>query len=303
MSIELSMCLCVWNTSHLLKRSVQTYLQQDIDPSRWEIIVIDDNSMDDVQDAIKPLMGKVNLRYERLNHSYGMRGNTVSFNTAFGLARGHVLAETTPESLLPRDAIRQLLEPHVYGSRKFVALKTYNMTKAMQVAIDTVDWKDDLLNLSKLPEWTNPWCQHNVPITHFGTHMICSIRKDVFYDITAGRGFPLFCGYGEEDPFYAGLRKEKGVEDVTLPNTCMGIHQWHAPFQYWMAKGHGPNLNKHAHTMSNYMGDTSGHVPNGGTCMIWDNGSHEGLSEADKAQWATLDVDVLATGVAESLIR
>jgi hypothetical protein len=55
--------------------------------------------------------------------------------------------------------------------------------------------------------------------------------------------------------------------------------------------------------MSNYMGDTSGHVPNGGTCMIWDNGSHEGMSEADKAQWATLDVDVLATGVAESLIR
>ena len=27
--IKVSMVICVWNTSHLLKRSVETYLQQD----------------------------------------------------------------------------------------------------------------------------------------------------------------------------------------------------------------------------------------------------------------------------------
>jgi hypothetical protein len=297
MSIEISLCLAVWNTSHLLRRSVQIYLYQDIDPERWEIIVIDDNSQDNVQEAIKPLMGKVNLRYERLEHSYGMRGNTVSFNTAFRMARGHILAETTPESMLPRDGIRNLLDAHTGNPRCFVALKTYNMTKEMQRIIDTVDWKSDLINISKLPGWDSPWCQHNVPIKHFGTHMICSIRKNVFFEITDGRGFPLFGGYGEEDPWYAGTRQQKGVQDITLPNTCMGIHQWHVSFQYWMAKGRAPHLNRFAHTMSNYLNDTSGHVPQGGTCMIWDGGSHEQMSDAEKAQWATLDADALATGV------
>ena len=303
MAIELSLCVCVWNTSHLLKRSVQTYLQQDIDPSRWELIVMDDNSQDDVQAAIAPLKGKINIRYERLNHSYGMRGCTVSFNTAFGMARGHILCETTPESMLPKDAIRQLLTPHATNPKCFVALKTFNLCREQQRLIDTVDWQSDILNISKLPGWDSPWCQHNAPITHFGTHMICSIRKEVFFGITKGRGFPLFGGYGEEDPWYAGTRQQNGVQDITLPNTCMGIHQWHAPFQYWMAKGRGPMMNKHAHTMTNYLGDTSGHVPAGGTCMIWDNGSHEQLSEEDKIKWKTLDEDVIASGVPESIVR
>ena len=33
--IKVSMVICVWNTSHLLKRSVETYLQQDF-PYRSE---------------------------------------------------------------------------------------------------------------------------------------------------------------------------------------------------------------------------------------------------------------------------
>lgn len=123
MSVELSLCLAVWNTSHLLRRSVQTYLRQDIDSSRWELIVIDDNSLDDVQEAIAPLQGRLNVRYVRLNHSYGMRGNTVSFNTAFGMAHGHIIAETTPECMLPCDAVRQLLEPHRMHPQCFVALR------------------------------------------------------------------------------------------------------------------------------------------------------------------------------------
>ena len=560
MAIELSLCVCVWNTSHLLKRSVQTYLKQDIDPSRWELIVIDDNSQDDVEDAIAPLKGKINLRYERLDHSYGMRGCTVAFNTAFKMARGSILAETTAESMLPKDAIRQLLTPHLSNPKCFVALKTYNLTREQQKMIDMADWQSDIMNISKLPGWDSKWCQNNVATTHFGTHMICSIRKEVFFGITKGRGFPLFGGYGClsgetrvltadlkwvrndslkvgdmlvgvtehqtrlakrklelsrvnsiqdvhrnsfrvvtedgrdiiaseehlwlmadisvdgkrkqsywkrtdelvvgdeirkllnvgeerdsfesgwmagfldgegstesgsglrirasqnpgsvldyamsllekwkidfharqkydtkasgwskrkghcwdlktrntaaalellisaparrfqqrwvgiglptkhgcvssrvvriepvgmktligmktstktfiaeglvshncEDPWYAGTRQQNGVQDITLPNTCMGIHQWHAPFQYWMAKGRGPMMNKHAHTMSNYMGDTSGYVPAGGTCMIWDGGSHEQLSDADKAQWATLDADVLATGVPAFIVR
>ena len=302
MAIELSLCVCVWNTSHLLKRSVQTYLQQDISKDKWELIVIDDNSQDDVQAAIASLQGKMNVRYLRLNHSEGMRGNTVAFNTAFGMAQGHILAETTAECLLPKDGVRRMLEPHHTNPRCFVALKTYNLTPSIQKIIDTVDWQKDILEISRLPGWNDPWVQNNVSNTHFGTHQICSIRKDVFYSITKGKGFPLYCDYGSEDPMYCGTRAKTKVQDITLPNQCMAVHQWHAPFQYWMAKGRGPRMNKFAHTMSNYMGDTSGEVPAGGTCMIWDKGSHEQLSPEEIEQWKALDADVLATGVSQSIL-
>jgi hypothetical protein len=303
MSVELSLCVCVWNTSHLLRRSVYSYLQQDIAPERWELIVIDDNSQDDVKAALAPLEGKINFTYTRLEHKDGMRGNTVSFNTAFGMAKGHILAETTAECMLPSDGLRQMLEPHSTNKRCFVALKTYNLTRPVQFAIDTVNWRENILAISTLPGWDDPWIQGNVSNLHFGTHQVCSIRKDVWFEITKGRGFPLFGDYGSDDPWFCGLREKTNVLDITLPKECMAIHQWHAPFQYWQSKGRGPRLNKWAHSMENYLRDTSGHVPDGGTCMIWDKGSHEMLSDAEKAQWATLDADVLATGVLEQIVH
>ncbi len=93
------------------------------------------------------------------------------------------------------------------------------------------------------------------------------------------------------------------VTDITLPKECMAIHQWHAPFQYWMSKGRGPRLNKWAHSMENYLHDTSGHVPEGGTCTIWDRGSHEGLTDSEKDQWKAMDGDVIRSGVPEAIVR
>ena len=297
MSIEISMCLAVWNTSHLLKRSVQTYLRQDIDPARWELIVIDDNSMDDVQEAIVPLQGKLNVSYMRLNHSYGMRGNTVSFNTAFSMSHGHILAETTPECMLPKDALRQLLEPHHINPRCFVALKTYNLTKDLQLQIDTVDWQDNIMAIAALPGWNDKWVQNNVNTTHFGTHQVCSIKKDVFYEMTKGLGFPLFGDYGSDDPWYCGTREKYRVKDITLPNSCMAVHQWHAPFSFWMARGHAPHLNRFSHSMSNYLADRSGHVPIGGTCEIWDKGNRNKMSAEEISGAKKQEADVLATGI------
>jgi glycosyltransferase involved in cell wall biosynthesis len=300
--IELSLCICVWNTSHLLKRSIHSYVNQDLDPARWELIVIDDNSHDDVGAAIEFAQGRINVRKVRLEHSYGMRGNTVAFNKAFDMAHGHILAETTPETMLPRNLLTRLLEPHDTNSRCFVAMKTYNLTREDQALIDTVDWKSDPMAVRDLPGFMSDWTQNNVKTVHFGTHQTCSIRKSVFMEITNGRGFPLYCGYGDEDPFYAGRRESRKVQDITLPNDCMGVHQWHAPFQYWMAKGHGPMLNKFAHSMSNYMNDQSGEVPKGGGSQIWDGCSKEKLSPAEIEEWGRLDEAVLATGVDPNLL-
>jgi len=159
------------------------------------------------------------------------------------------------------------------------------------------------MNISKLPGWDDPWVQHILPIVHYGTHQTCSIRKEVWYEITDGRGFPLFGDYGSDDPWYANRRQTHDVTDITLPNEHMGIHQWHPPWQYWAAKGRAPNTNKWGHSTSNYMGDTSDHVPDGGSRWIWDGGSDEQLSESEKEYWYTLDEKMRRVGVPEHVIQ
>jgi hypothetical protein len=62
-------------------------------------------------------------------------------------------------------------------------------------------------------------------------------------------------------------------------------------------------MNKFAHSTSNYLNDKSGHVPDGGSCMIWDSGSHEQLSPEEVAKWQELDEVVLATGVPENIVK
>jgi glycosyltransferase involved in cell wall biosynthesis len=303
MTVEISLCTAVWNTSHLLKRSIYTYMNQDLDPNRWELIIIDDNSLDDVKTVIAPLEGKINIRYVRLDHGYGMRGNTISFNTAFEMSQGNIIAETTPECMLPPDALSRMLLPHYIEPRCFVALKTHNLTPELQLMLDTVDWKKDLNLIRDLPGWSHAWVHANDNITHFGTHQICSIKKSVFYEITERRGFPLFCDYGSEDPWYSGLRERKGIKDITLPNSCMAIHQWHLPFQYWISKGYGPNLNFSAHSKANYMDDKSGHVPPGGSCTIWDKGIRDEISQEQKLAWRAFDDLAITSGISKKIVE
>jgi glycosyltransferase involved in cell wall biosynthesis len=296
--------MCVWNTSHLLKRSLETYIRQDFPKDDWELIIIDDNSEDDVLNTILPYTDKLNIRYKRLDHNYGMRGNTVAFNTGFEMAKGDVLAETTPEILLPPQTIKRLYEEHVYNERAFVAIKTYNLVYETQMLIDTVDWKSDIMNISKLPGWDDPITQANAHNVNFRTHQLCSIKAKVFWEITKGYGFPLFGDYGSEDPWYSGRREQFNpiVDNITVMD-FMAIHQWHMPFQFWMSKGRAPMLNKWAHSMENYLHDKTGEVPAGGSCQIWDAGSHEMLTEQDRINWMAFDDKVINTGVYEHIVK
>ncbi len=292
--MKLSLVLCVWNTSHLLKRSIEYYCRQDFPKDDWELIVVDDNSEDDVQEAIKFAVGKININYIRLTHNFGMRGNTVAFNKGFELARGKVLAESTPETILTTDFMRKLYEPHEKYDRVFVAGKTWNITKEVQAKIDSVDWREDLGNIMTLDGFFNDWTLNNLRNTHFGTHQTCSIRKEVFYEMFP-KGYPLFSDYGSEDPHFCGQRSLYGVRDITIMQP-MAMHQWHATWDYWTARGKAPMLNKFGHSMSNFQNDTSGKVPQGGTCEIWDGGSHEQMSEEEKNKALELDYWVKKTG-------
>lgn len=302
-NIQLSLVICVWNTSHLLKRSIEMYCKQDLPTDKWELIVVDDNSEDDVMSAIKFAEGKINLRYIKLQHRFGMRGNTVAFNTGFAWSRGNILAESTPETMFTPDGVRTLLDTHFIpgNERVFVAMKTFNLVHWMQLKIDTVDWRADIMNISALPGWSEPYVQNNVKNENFGTHQTCSIRKELFYQIFP-LGFPLYGDYGSEDPHYLGRRLANNVRGVTIM-TPMLIHQWHPSWHYWGVKGKAPMLNKYGHSLSNYLGDETGEVPPNGSAQIWDTDKVDGretYGDKEREQWGKV---VAPEGTWDDIVR
>lgn len=300
--IKVSLTICVWNTSHLLKRSIEAFCKQDFPSFNWELIVIDDCSLDNVEEAIEFAKGKINMRYVRLEHEYGMRGNCVAFNTGFAFSRGEILMESTPEIIFTKDGVRVMYEPHLTEERAFVATKTYNLEYSTQLLIDTVDWREDANNIKSLEGFMSPWTQSNVSNTHFGTHQSCSIKKKVFYEITNNHGFPLYGDYGTEDPMYCGLRERVNVKDITIMEPML-FHQWHLPFSYFVSMGYAPMLNRWNHTTSNYLGCESGLVPEGGTSVIWDKGSAEKLSDEQILEWKDKDEWFIKSGGLPSIVR
>lgn len=292
--MKASLCIALWNMEHLLTRSIETYCKQDFPKDDWELIIVGDNSEGDIKPILEFAHNKINIIHIPLTHDYGMRGNTVAFNTAFAAARGEILMETTAETMFTTDMVRKMYEPHLIHERAFVAGKTYNLTPELQLAIDTVNWREDVSNIMALEGFHNPWTQNNFKNTHFGTHQTCSIKKSTFYEIMP-KGFPLYGDYGSEDPYYSGTRERNGILDLTIMQP-MAFHQWHPSFQWHMSKGKSKHLNQFAHSTSNYLGDTTGEVPEGGTCEIWDKGSHAFLSADEVNEWRTWDERVKATG-------
>jgi hypothetical protein len=173
-------------------------------------------------------------------------------------------------------------------------MKTYNLTQETQLKIDTVDWREDVSNIMQIEGFFDEWTLNNFKNTHFGTHQTCSIRKNIFYKLFPN-GFPLYGDYGSEDPRYHGIRSVHGIKDITIMQPML-FHQNHLPFEFGMSLGYAPNFNKWSHSMSNYLNDKSGHVPEGGTCEIWDKGSHEQLTEEEKQSWRKHDEYFLKSG-------
>jgi glycosyltransferase involved in cell wall biosynthesis len=294
--IKVSIVVSCFATEHLMSRSIETWANQDFPKDEWELIVINDCALGDVKGIIEPYRDRINMQYIEFNHTVGMRGNTIALNTGWMCARGRFCGESTPETMWPTNLVRLLHDFHEDKTNRFIMFKTYNLTHDMQLKIDSVDWKADIMNISKIDGWNSDWVQANKNKgDDWGTHQTDSILKKTWYEITEGYGWPLYSGYGEDDPYCSGLREQKNIEDcVVLEPMC--IHQHHLPFDYFASLGHAPNLNKHNHTIYNIWNDVSGRVPEYGTCAIFDGRDESKMTEEAIANWRQWDDYFLKSG-------
>ena len=305
---KVSLILMVWNTSHLMKRTLETLKQQTMPAKDWELIIVDDNSLDDVEGTLNEHGKGLPIRYYRLDHSMGMRGNTVSLNYGIRKAQGNVVMWSTPEVMLAPHTLDAVYETHLADQDKalWVTVPSHGLTQDLQMKIDTVDWRDDVHNIKQLVDgvdpdhWDSVWfhlnyfehgCTYNAPSKNYGNNQTVAVVR-WRWESTIGR-FPYFCDYGSDDPWIADERRKHNFKDVTLWSQ-EAYHQWHIHGKYWIAQDLAPYWNHNSHTIDNLLGDPL--VPVGGTCEIWDQGVRTGLSRGER-QEALMSKDAVdATG-------
>jgi hypothetical protein len=294
--IKISITVSCWATEHLMKRSIETWVNQDFPKEEWELIVINDCALGDVKSIIEPYWDKINMQYIEFKHPIGMRGNTIALNTGWMCSRGDYCGESTPETMWTKDTVRTLFEQHEGKKDRFIMFKTYNFTPEMQLIIDTVDWRDNIENLKKLKDFNSEWVQLNKNKgSDWGTHQTDSIHKETWYKITNGYGWPLYSGYGEDDPFMAGLRDFKNIEDfVVLEPLC--YHQHHLPWNYFASLGHSPLTNSNNQSIINVWNDVSGRIGENGSSQIFDAGDKTKISEKEILEWRKWDDYFLKSG-------
>lgn len=159
--VVVSSVLSIHNRSKLFKRALYGYLWQTMPAESWEILLIDDLSTEDLSKTYEPLVGQINLRHIKFDHTRhplfkaknpgwkpGMKKNwyhtpALTINLGLHLARGPIISLCHPEILhAPENfelaAVRILNEDGVY-----LFGTTYLGTQ------DTNRWLD------KNPSWIN----------------------------------------------------------------------------------------------------------------------------------------------------
>ena len=87
MSLDVSVVIATFNRQGLLRRLLEQLDDQTIDPSRYEVIAVDDGSKDDTRVALKDLKTKYALRIERQENA----GAAVARQKGVELAQGRVI--------------------------------------------------------------------------------------------------------------------------------------------------------------------------------------------------------------------
>lgn len=308
--MKLSLILMCWNTSHLLKRTIHTLSQQTMDD--WELILIDDNSQDDVWGAVKLYQDDIKIHYHRLEHDFGMRGNTASINYGLDQAQGHVVMWSTPEVMLPMNALRAAYDVLTQRPDEllWVTVPSHGLSIDVQLLIDSVPWHENvhaikqLVGMTRPEDWDSVWFNLNfyehgrrdgkskrelgIP---YGNNQTVAVVRETF--LSSIGTFPGFNDYGSDDCWVSSERKKAGYRDITLWDQ-EAYHQWHPPCQFWMALGNAPNWNARGHSTCNPTGDPR--VPEGGTCQTWDQGSTDPLTDEQVADMLKMHEVVTATG-------
>ena len=118
-AILISCIIPTFNRAESLHRTLLSLLEQDFDSSKYEIIVVDNNSSDNTKEVVKELSTKhkISIKYycETKQGAYHAR------NSAFKLAKGDILYYTDDDMEIGKSVLQSLLKIFDFDPRIAVA--------------------------------------------------------------------------------------------------------------------------------------------------------------------------------------
>jgi glucosyl-dolichyl phosphate glucuronosyltransferase len=119
--IKISVVVCTYNRTELLRTALETLCKQSLDTSLFEIIVVDNNSTDNTRSVIESFMGHGNVRYVLEK----MPGISYARNAGWLLAQGQYVGFTDDDVRVPEnwlevaEKIIETKSPDIFGGPYF----------------------------------------------------------------------------------------------------------------------------------------------------------------------------------------
>lgn len=107
---ELSVVMATFNRSETIQRTLRCLAKQDLEPHRYELIVVDDGSTDATESVIEQLSREMPCRMHYLRHENQGPGYTQ--NRGINLASGRVLMLMADDIWMEPQTLRRHLEFH-----------------------------------------------------------------------------------------------------------------------------------------------------------------------------------------------
>jgi len=116
--VDLTVQLCTHNRAHLLGRVLEALFAQDYDPSRYEIVLVNDGSTDETRDLIERLRPQAPCRFEVIHQQNA--GLAKGRNAGIARARGEIILFIDDDILATPVLVREHLAMHVEHPRAIV---------------------------------------------------------------------------------------------------------------------------------------------------------------------------------------
>ena len=144
--------MVTYNRAHLLARSLELYHRQQY--KDFELIVVDDDSTDDTQNLLKHWTNFLDIKTIIVRKTPGLwRDCARNINLGIRAAKNDIVVATHPEVIPGSEALINIYNN--IQDEMYLACKIYYLTPQEQINIDTVDWKEDTLNIRKLDGFYN----------------------------------------------------------------------------------------------------------------------------------------------------
>jgi GT2 family glycosyltransferase len=207
--IDLSVVIPTYNRLETLERVVPTLLAQDLEPSRYELLICDSNSTDGTSEYLATIASAHN-QVRHLPAAYG--GRAAARNAGISAARGEIVLFNDADIF----ASPNLLSTHLRRHRERRKLAVVGLEVQVKDFEEYVRKRDDTSGRGYL----HPPSRKNLSWLYFLTGNASVRRNDL---LEAGGFDERFTGYGHEDLELGYRLQAMGIHIVYEP-TAVNYH-------------------------------------------------------------------------------